>query len=290
MFDCIVGNPPYGMRTNYIHLNIMKNSLPLCKDRLVFIMPSKPITVQLKGKWYDLFREAVCTRIEVVGKDVFPGTEMDNTAIYQCDRGVSSDLYDRQLDVDDRLYHLIDKRGHRLFMDRLGNMTPLKIAIPVGSKTEEEDFRNVVDRTREGMYYLNVSRANGSMGAKWITSRLMDCGILDRTEEIEFCKRYDRKNIIECPTMNYGVHLKHLFNCPVLRYGLWLTQINQAISQNQFKYVPDLDYSGIDNDLDLLLECGFTREDADIVLDYLSRFDFTQSRNDLVRGSVINKV
>ena len=39
-----------------------------------------------------------------------------------------------------------------------------------------------------------------------------------------------------------------------------------------------------------LLECGFTREEADIVLDYLNRFDFTQSRNDLVRGSAINKV
>ena len=285
IFDCIVGNPPYGMRTNYIHLNIMKNSLPLCKDRLVFIMPSKPITVQLKGKWYDLFREAVCTRIEVVGKDVFPGQQMDATAIYQCDRGVSSDLYDRQLDVDDRLYHLTDERGHRLFMDRLGNMTPLKIAIPVGSKTEEEDFRNVVDKTREGMYYLNVSRANGSMGAKWFSSSLVNEGVKTRTEEIEFCKKYVMKNIIECPSREYGENLKVLMESQVMRYGLWLTQVYQTISQSQFKYIPDIDYSRIDNDLDLLLECGFTREEADIVLDYLNRFDFTQSRNGLVRGS-----
>lgn len=283
IWDVVVGNPPFGLRTNYIHLNIMKNSLSLCKDRLVFIMPSKPITVQLKGKWYDLFREAVCTRIEVVSKDVFPGQQMDATAIYQCDRGVSSDLYDRQLDVDDRLYHLIDERGHRLFMDRLGDMIPLKIAIPVGSNTEDEDFRNVVDKTREGMYYLNVSRANGSMGAKWITSGLMDVGILDRTEEIEFCKQYNKKNIIECPTMDYGVHLKYLFNCPVLRYGLWLTQINQAISKTQFRYVPSLDYSKIDNDLDLLLACGFTGDEADTVLAYLAGFDFTRNRNDMVR-------
>ena len=283
IFDCVVGNPPYGMRTNYIHLHIFRNALSVCRDRLSFIMPSKPITVQLSGKWYDLFREAVCTRIEVVGKDVFPGQQMDETAVYFCERGVTSDLYDRRLDVDDRLYHLFDKVGHRTFMDRMGAMTPLRITIPVGSKTEEEDFRNVVDRTVEGKYYLNVSRANGSMGARWFSAGLIDEGVKSRSEEVEFCRKYSTKNVIECPSREYGENLKALMLGPVLRYGLWLTQINQSISQSQFRYVPDIDYSRVSCDRELLVACGMTDEEADIVMEYVGSFDFTQDRNRTVR-------
>ena len=84
-FDIVVGNPPYGVRTDYTHLKIMKTVLPLCTDKLTFIMPSKPIIQQLdiNGVWFKMFKKAVCTDIQTVSKKMFPNITMDNnTAIY----------------------------------------------------------------------------------------------------------------------------------------------------------------------------------------------------------------
>ena len=96
-FDIIVGNPPYGVdkkgSSRFLHLKIMNTALKFCTDKLVFIMPSKPITYQLNDEWYNMFKNAVCNRIDVVGKDVFKGTNMDNTVIYYCDRNDNSENY-----------------------------------------------------------------------------------------------------------------------------------------------------------------------------------------------------
>ena len=61
IYDVVVGNPPFGGfnkgSSATLHLKIMKNSLSKCRDCLCFIMPSKPIKVQLTGEWYDMVRD-----------------------------------------------------------------------------------------------------------------------------------------------------------------------------------------------------------------------------------------
>ena len=74
-----------------------------------------------------------------------------------------------------------------------------------------------------------------------------------------------------------------MINGLVLRYSLWLTQIDQAIYQAQYKYVPDIDYTEIDTDEKLLSKCGFTELEVEKVMIYLKDFDFTQNRNNIVR-------
>ena len=118
-FDVIVGNPPFGMRTDYIHLMIMNTALKFCTDKLVFIMPSKPITKQLSSEWYNMFKNAVCNRVEVIDKGVFKGTNMDNTTIFYCDRNDKPENYCKKLDVDKAIYYAIDDEGHRLFVDKI---------------------------------------------------------------------------------------------------------------------------------------------------------------------------
>ena len=96
----------------------------------------------------------------------------------------------------------------------------------------------------------------------------------------------ERKNIILCPTKEYGEHLKNLMiNGYVLRYGLWLTQTKQDIHQEQFKYVPDIDYTTIDTDEKLLAACEFTSDEIEKIMKYLKNFKFTRNRNDVVRGT-----
>jgi len=289
IYDIVVGNPPFGGfnkgSSATLHLKIMKNSLSLCRDFLCFIMPSKPIKVQLTGEWYDMFREGVCTNIEVVGQEMFSEAQMDKTAIFFCDRKADNDSYDKKLDVDDRIYYMIDDEGHRQFIDKMGKMNQLKIDLQTGHKSKKDDYDYLVREVKKDSWYLNVNGAYGSMGGVWMSGYLKTIPVMTGEQIIEFYKtNMARRNILFCPSYEYGVNLKKLFcESLVFRYGLWLIQTKQHLCKPQFKYIPSLDYSKIDNDTDLLLACGFTSDEAMTVLDYLKSFDFTQSRNDMVR-------
>lgn len=280
-FDCIVGNPPYGLRTNYIHLNIMQKSLSVCRGRLVFIMPSKPITRKME-KWYDVFKNAVCTNIEVVGKEVFGGTDMDNTAIYYCNRNESPDNYCRKLDAD--LYCLMPDAA-RILIDGLSKKEQIHIYSHLHDRNPVSVERCIRQIKRDDIYYLNINRFFGSFGGNWISGKMRDVGILNREEEKEYVsKNHNAKNIIGCPSVEYGENLKRLMaDGLVLRFGLWYTQNTRNILQEQLRYVPDIDYTHITTDEELLYECGFTKEETNKVMDYLKNFDFSQSRNDLIR-------
>ena len=292
-FDVIVGNPPFGMRTDYIHLMIMNTALKFCTDKWVFIMPSKPRTKQLSSEWYNMFKNAVCNKIEVVGKDVFKNTDMDNTAIYYCNRNDDPKNYCKKLDVDKVIYNMIDSDAHRLFIDKMSRMKQLSIYFIFGSKTYYEDNLNsFIVKSNINKFYLNVNRVSTEPGkgeTQWFSNILKEVGVLTKDEEIEFCKEHTkRKNIIECPSKEYGENLKNLMlNELVLKYSLWLVQDNQAIYQAEFKYVPDLDYTNIHTDEELLSICGFTPEEISQVMDYLENFDFSKNRNDVIRANLI---
>lgn len=290
MWDIVVGNPPFGAdkkgSTRFLHYMIMKNSLSKCRDFLCFIMPSKPITVKIEDEWLSMFKSAVCTMIEVVGKETFPGTQMDKTAIYYCDRKARKDLYDKKLDMDDKLYRCIDEDGHRTFIDCFDRWfeDDHKRLLPV-FRFDEYMVDECRRKLKRNKYYLNLTYSYASSVSVWITDSFYELGIRNYEEELEvFTPDEKRKVVIECYSVQFGKNLQKLFRSGlVFKYALWLTQNSRSLTANQFKYIPSLDYSKIDNDLDLLLACGFTREEADTVLTYLSTFDFTQNRNDMVR-------
>ena len=298
-FDVIVGNPPFGVAQKgsspNLHLKIMNTIIKFCTNKLVFIMPSKPIVVQLQEPWLSVFKNAVCNKIEVVGKDVFKGTDMDNTAIYYCDKNDDPKNYCKKLDVDKVIYNMIDSDVHRLFIDKMDRMSELKIYFIFGSKTYYEDnLNNFIEKSNIEKFYLNVNRATRKPGGEtqWLSDTLEHINILSRDEEIEFCKKHTkRKNIIECPTKEYGYNLKNLMlNGLVLKYSLWLVQDNQAVYQAEFKYVPDVNYSKINTDEDLLSACGFTPEEIENTMDYLKNFDFSKNRNDVIREYNVNMI
>lgn len=288
-FDLIVGNPPYGMRSNYIQLEIMKNSIPLCKDRLSFIIPSRPITEQISDEYYKMFKNAVCNGVEVVSKEVFKNTQMDNTAIFYCDRNESPENYCRKLDVDYNVYNFIDDDCHRMFIDKVGKMKSMKMDMFIHDGLEKSVKKTLNDIEKTNGYYLNVNRANGSFGARWLSGTLEKVDILDKKQEITFCKEHPvTMSIFLCPNKEYGQNLKRLMvEGRVLRYGLWLTQSSKWINTQQYKYFPQLDYTNIQTDEDILKECGFTESEIVKMVEYLNGFDFKQSRNDLIRSYLI---
>lgn len=300
-WNIVVGNPPYGDREHgggmNLHLQIMKTVLDLCTDKLTFIMPSKPIIKQLEDPWYSMLVNAVCTNITVVSKNMFPNTTMENTAIYYCDRTIPEDQiedsYDKKLDVDDRIYDILPDVG-KLFVDKIGKMSSLNIFSTYKlSKRNEESILNGIKKKIDNnntKYYLNVSRSGvkpGDGAQIWFSGTLEKESVKTADEEKEFILTHRKtKNIIICPTKEYGENLKNLMiNGKVLRYSLWLTQVKQDILQAQFKYVPDKNYTSIDTDEKLLAACGFTSDEIEKVMNYLKDFDFTQNRNDMVRNA-----
>ena len=294
-FDICIGNPPYGVRTDYTHLKIMKTVLPLCTDKLTFIMPSKPIIQQLEndGVWMKMFKEAVCTDIQTVKKGTFKNTNMDATAIYYCDRKIKdTEKYCKKLDVEDTLYSSISDEG-RLFIDgfqKFYNKGNKSIKPLIGwDRRNKDSYPKLI---KSGHYYLSVNRAYGALGANWISGELEKLGILDSDNEIfDLEDRTKQINIVDCPNEQYGKNLKTLMtDCLVLRYGLWLQQANQEMKKRVFKYVPAIDYTEIDTDEKLLSKCGFSDTEIKRILNYLKDFDFKTSRNDTIRdytGEVI---
>lgn len=275
-FDCVVGNPPYGLRTGNIHMKVLKAVLPHCTDRLVFIMPSKPVVEETE--WNDMLRKAVCTGVEVMPEDIFPTTDMEATAIYRIERnGVE---YCRRLDVDRIVFEMTDHPAHRLYMQKMKGGLKMYSHVHGGTK---EEIRAAKRRIVDDGWYLNVNRAHGSFGGMWLSGYLKTVPILDRDGEVDFIngKVY---NIIYCPTKRYGENLKKLLCGVVLRYGLWIMQSGRFILDNQFRYVPDLDYDKIDTEEGVLKACGFTPEEIEIVMDYLKDFDFSKKRNSIIRN------
>ena len=295
-FDIVVGNPPYGIRTvkggsSDLHLKIMKTVLDFCTDRLCFIMPSKPIIQQLNDKWYNMFKNAVCTNIDTVKKGIFPNTNMDATAIYYVDRNANSINYCKKLDVDDTLYNAIDNKYHKLFIDIFDKQKPIKIKFQYKILSKEEDLNNIRKNINDDKFYLNVNMAGIKPDQKgetqWISNVLANVDILTKDEELDFLdSEYKRRTILECPNKEYGINLKNLMlNGFSLKYGLWLTQTNQNIVQAQFRYVPDVDYTNIDTDEKLLSVCGVPDDDIDQMMTYLKNFNFERNRNDVIRGT-----
>ena len=301
-FDICVGNPPYGKGQSEIHLRIMDTILGFCDDKLCFIMPRKPIVEQVKEKWMKMFKEAVCTKIVTVNKKMFPNTTMDNTAIYYCDRNGNSEDYDKQLDVNDKVYEMFPDEGHKLFIDKMkkvckDNTVKIKFAF-MGKENYPSDYADLQNGVKNDKYYLNISRAGikpGDGAQIWFSGLLEKESIKTAQEELEFCKIHKAaKSIIECPSIEYGENLRNLMiNGKVLRYSLWLTQKSQNITNLQYKYVPNIKYDELigesprELDKSLLLKCNFTEDEAEIVLKYLDDFNFVRNRNDVVGNTEV---
>lgn len=267
----------------------MKNSLVLCQDSLCFIMPSKPITVKIEDEWLDMFKSAVCTRIDVMDQSYFKKQQMDKTAIYYCDRTASRKDYDRKLDMDDKLYRCIDAEGHRVFIDGFERwfFDDNQRLLPV-FRFDERRVDECRRRLKKNRYYLNLNYAYASNESVWITDSFYKLGIRNYQEELEiFTPEEKRKMLIECYSIEYGKNLQELFrNGLVFKYALWLTQNSRCLTVHQFRFIPSLDYSRIRTDRELLTACRFTPTETDTVLSYLSTFDFTLNRNDIIRGSL----
>lgn len=229
-----------------------------------------------------MFKNAVCNNIEVVGKEVFKNTEMDNTAIYYCDRNEDPKNYCKKLDVD--IYSKLPEEG-RIIMDWLAKFTPITMYSHLHDRCRISVDR-CIRQLNDDIYYLNVNRFNGSFGANWISRKMRNIGILDWEEEKEYLlNNRSAKNIIGCPNKQYGENLKYLMTEGlVLRFGLWVTQSKRQILQPQFRYVPDIDYTNINTDEELLTACGFTPDEIEKVMKYLENFDFSKNRNDIIRN------
>lgn len=305
-FDIVVGNPPYGVRqkgSNELHLKIMKTILPFVKDlgKLNFIMPSKPLYYQLSDNWYNMLKNAVCTKIDVQDKKVFKNTKMENTAIYYCECGEDSSKYCKKLDVHKRFENELVSDIEKKYMKYFNTgKTMFKNTLMYRPKSDAkngfDEYFEIVKKWMTKKYFININNASGSFKGSdyrpgdWISSICEKPGVANYDDEINFLLDNDgRRMILQFDNYSEAKNIFDLLHHPLLRFGLWLQQYSQDMQKECYKYFPDIDYSDIDTDEKLLDKLGCTdpKEQKEI-LDYVNNFDFTQKRNDrFLKGDVV---
>ena len=158
-----------------------------------------------------MFRTAVCIRVDVVGQETFPGTQMDKTAIFFCDRKAEQKDLCKKFYVDKRIYDMIDDETHRLFIDKMGKIEQLKIDIQTGTKIKKDDYDHLVKKVKKDSLYLNVNGADGIIDGRYMSGLLQTLPVMTGWQIIEFYKtNMARRNILFCPSYEYGVNLKKL--------------------------------------------------------------------------------
>lgn len=281
-FDVVVGNPPYrGFKDSLdIHFYILKNILPYSTDKLCFIMPSKPIYVQLPYKYYKMFRDGVCVSVYCCDKSVFKNTNMENTAIFYFNRKSPKSDFCYKFNVNEVFYSLLPP-VIRLLVEKMKEMPKLNNYCYQPRRSKNYNFFD------ENQYYINLYKATGAQVCKWISPTKETP--LNYIQEIEFIKNSNKSytyNIIKVPNKHYGENLVKLLKSNLFIFLLWFQRYYIDILSIYISLLPNLNYNIIDNEKDVLLNCQISEEDADEILKFTNNFNFSLSRNDVIRNEI----
>lgn len=279
-FDVVVGNPPYkGFKDRTpIHLDIIKTIIPYFTDKLCFIIPSKPIYVQLPYKYYKMFRDGVCVNVIIEDKSVFINTIMENTAIFYFNRKAPKSDFCYKFNVNEVFYSLLPP-VIRLLIEKMKEMPELNYYIYQPGISKNYNFFD------ENNYYINTYKFSGDNIYRWISPSKETP--LTYQQEMKFIKDNNKScNIIKVPNKQYGENLVKLLKSNLFRFLLWFKQYDRSLHSEYISLLPNLNYNIIDNEKDVLLNCQISEEDADEILKFTDNFDFKLSRNDVIRNEI----
>ena len=294
-FDIVVGNPPYGVRKQgnaRLHFDIMDTAYQCLNNGgiLNFIMPAKCVYDTGMDYERNLLKNCGCEDIQVFKNtnELF-GTDMSvNVGIFRFVKG--SKKYDKKLDDSfiDSVYSDIEKK-YMKFMDTGKTMFEYFSTTPRNKERTEERLQEFVDSLNKE-FYFNINFYSGQFNKKiftpgcWISGKLVKKGILTQEEEKEFTIKDKSSRRVFGFNESKRLYAENLFAAlqrPLLRFGLWLIQDDQSMNTKVYKYFPDIDYSKVNTDEDILIQVGC--EDPDErkeILDYVNNFDFSEKRND----------
>ena len=127
----------------------------------------------------------------------------------------------------------------------------------------------VLSKLPDDKVYLIVSAADGSMQAKYFSPKIGQ--IFDNKDELKdfLIKRGGiRNHYLFFNSVQEAKNCKSAMERPLLRFPLVRTQNNQALSIYHYQYIPNIDWSNIKSDYDILKACKCPNEKINEYLEY----------------------
>ena len=291
-FDIVLMNPPYGMRTDTIHLKFVDKCLNICNKQVV-VMPFKFITKE--SKIYDKYKKSwksYLHTVEEVDSKLFEDTAMENVAIYLFEKQnenikintingneyIINDLFNYKAsinsDIDnDILKYLYNDhiKENVVWGGGLGkyNTTSLekqgitdKDQIYEIQKKAIEDSSNNINKLKDKHTYLLLSHVTGnvffSKTAGVICKNIDE--IIDHALKYKFGKGFE---IMGFESIKQAENCKEAMQHPLLRFGLIKAHPGLDITpRKSYRYVPDIDWTDdrVKTDEGLLEVCGCPKD------------------------------
>lgn len=284
-FDVIVGNPPYGrdkIGSRLLHFRILGTSYGVLGDTLCFVMPSKCLYDVRMRKERVLLKKMGCVRTEVVDSSAFGGTQMPDPAIYLCRKG-SKETDDRLRVYDSIFENDIERRVFEL-MDTGKTMYDHTVLVYGDWNKDYYNWNKEKDLKKMGRYkwFINVSYANYNENGEWIAQKaLKDVGVLGYDEEMEFIRKdKTTKTVMGLIDRQAADNVWNLLHTNLFRFCLWICQDDRNMKRKAWRLFPDLDYSVIGNETELLEALGCGEDEIGEILEYMGNFDFEKKRKD----------
>ena len=290
-FDIILSNPPWGQN---IHYEFTQKYLDIA-DTVISIMPNS--IVKRDTKHFKKYKEAYndyLYDVEELSSKNFEDTNMQNCCIF-CFSQDKEDLHIKYIDGKEEHIGGILEKDYSGFTDYekeivkyLYNEHPNIIEGTHGlnGKSIKKDlvgFANkLISKLPDNKAYLIVSGADGSMKAKYFSSKIGQ--IFDNKEDLK--EWILQSGGVKLHYM-YGNNIKYIENMKIamkhalLRLPLLRLQNNQSISLNLYKYIPDINWEDdrVKTDEGLLEVCGCPKDKCKEYADYCKKIIEEKDRN-----------
>lgn len=275
-FDIVLMNPPYGTRTNKINFEFANKCLDI-SHKQISIMPAGFI----KKDSYDEYKKSYndyLYEIEEINSKEFEDTNMQNVAIY-CFSDNKEDLHIKYIDGKEETISGILEKDYSGFTDYekeivkyLYNEKPnIRYYQPKKSQLES-DTNKKINLLPDNKVYLTCNAADGSMSHVFFSS--LTGQIFDNKEDLKenLIKRNGKIcNIMWFNNITEATNCKLAMQRPLLRFSLTKTQTDQHLLVTyHYKYIPDIDWSNIESDYDILKNCNCPENKIEEYIQYVT--------------------
>ena len=222
--------------------------------------------------------------VEEVDSKLFEGTNMQNCCIF-CFKDHIDGLHIKYIDGKEENLKCINEKDYSGF-------TPYEKEIVKYLYNEKPNIvdgdshgdvkkhldnyinKRILNKLPDNKFYLIVNATGVQGKANYISSKVGQ--IFDNKDNLKKWL-YDRGGK-KCHILYFDTN-KSLINCkkslykPLLRFPLFKKQSNQSIAIYNYKYIPNIDWSNIESDYDILKACKCPENKIDEYLNYVNNYN-----------------
>lgn len=277
-------NPPYGGRgADLIHYDFTKKCLEISNNSII-IMPCSILRRKSPGfnKYINIFDKYLISA-EEADSNIFTDTNMQEVAIYKFgnknnnQKIIINHTYGEE--IVDSLNNISGKINNDNITEEIlnylyNNKPYFKIYSPRSSENFDEKINKILTSLNDE-YYLITNIDNGSSkgprNPNFISSILGQ--ILNNKNELKeflYNRGYKGCNIISYNSFEGINNLKNSLKNNLLRFTLLRVQNNQHLNKLQYSYIPNIDWSKVNSDEDILRFCGCPENKIKEYIEYVN--------------------